>query len=675
MTEYPACPELWARNVGGSFATPNGIGGGWRFDPPDGTSVAQVDLQGSLQGLYGWEAAAYTIGTSARVLVGCPGLTCPGSSAGFAGGYPAFNSGPVILSVRCGASACSNGALGGQIYVSNASVTLNDYGLPTGRLTGGSLLSGGWKSGTQTVVVDGSDNIGIQSVRALIDGAVVASAARQCTPGQKVPCSNGATEVRVPTNGLSDGPHDVAAQVVDGSGNVITTGSSTFYVDTVAPTAPLDVAAAGGVGWRASNKFTITWRNPPQNAAPIAAARYTLCPDVPSDSTAEARSKLLAQCTTGTRSKRDLTSIDNLELPKTGQWDVKLWLVDEAGNEQPAKAVELDGLGFDDAPPSATGFTPPTPDDPTRVHMQAADSLSGLAGGSVEARRDGQTAWQPLPTDVTAGGLSAVVDDETLPKGLYFLRARVTDAAGLEASNDRTTTGDPATIKLPIRLASRLTTGRRGKRTCHGHGHTRTCRYHLVTKPNVRVGRSTRLYGRLTVSGTAMPGAQIEIWRQLKLTGAPWARVGTVITSRTGRFSYLARRGPARSIRFRYAGTPTVRGRNDDVALRVRASSTLRPSRRNVVNGEYVTFRGRLAGGWIPPTGALVELQVRSRGQWRTFAQPRASAKTGRYTYRYRFETVRGRASFKFRARIRQQPGFPFVTGTSRAVRVQVRGL
>jgi hypothetical protein len=431
----------------------------------------------------------------------------------------------------------------------------------------------------------------------------------------------------------------------------------------------------GGSGWRADDRVQLTWRNPPQNAAPIAAARYTLCPDIPVNSSSDARAGLLSECETTTRKGTNLTSIDDVELPKTGRWDLKLWLVDAAGNEQPTRAVKLQGLGYDDTPPSDIAFSAPTPDDPTRVHVRAEDSLSGVAGGAVEVRRDGQAAWQPLPTEVDPDGLSAVMDDETLPKGLYFMRARVTNAAGLEASNDRMIGGEPAMIKLPVRLASTLTAGRRGKRACRGHGKRRSCRYKLVKKPNVSVGRSTRLYGRLTVSGKAMPGTPIEVWRQLKLGGAQWVRLGTVTTSRTGRFSYLARRGPARSIRFRYGGTPTIRGRNGDVALRVRASSTLKPTRHHVVNGEYVTFRGRLKGGWVPPTGALVELQVRSRGQWRTFAQPRARAKTGRYAYRYRFETVRGRASFKFRARIRQQPGFPFITGTSRPVRVQVRGL
>ena len=267
------------------------------------------------------------------------------------------------------------------------------------------------------------------------------------------------------------------------------------------------------------------------------------------------------------------------------------------------------------------------------------------------------------------------MDDEVLPKGLYFLRARVTNAAGLEASNDRTADGQPAVLKLPIRLASHLRAGRRGHRHCRGQGRHRRCRSRLVTKPRVRVGRATRLYGRLKVAGKPMPGTQLEVWRRLDLDGAQWARIGTVSTSRSGRFSYRARRGPARVIRFRYAGTNTIRGRNGDVALRVRASTTFRPSRRTVINGEYVTLRGRLQGGWIPAAGALVELQVRTRGQWRTFAQPRADAKSGLWAYRYRFETVRGGASFRFRARVRRQPGFPFTTGSSRPVRIRVRGL
>ena len=94
-----------------------------------------------------------------------------------------------------------------------------------------------------------------------------------------------------------------------------------------------------------------------------------------------------------------------------------------------------------------------------------------------------------------------------------------------------------------------------------------------------------------------------------------------------------------------------------------------------MINGEYVTIHGHLRGGWIPAGGVLVELQVRARGAWRTFAQPRADSTTGRWTLRYRFETVRGGATYTFRANIRRQRGYPFTTGHSRTIAVTVHGL
>ena len=86
-------------------------------------------------------------------------------------------------------------------------------------------------------------------------------------------------------------------------------------------------------------------------------------------------------------------------------------------------------------------------------------------------------------------------------------------------------------------------------------------------------------------------------------------------------------------------------------------------------------FRGRLKGGRRPAGGVLVELQVRSRGKWRTFAQPRADGRRGAWRYQYRFETVSGGARFRFRARVRRQAGYPYATGHSRPITVRVRGL
>lgn len=673
---FPACPDLVARNVYQGQLAPYGTGGGWRFDPPPGTAIAIASLRGSVVGGGGWRASVYTEGVSARELIGCPGLTCSLGSAGFVD-FQTYNSGAVVIHVVCLAGGgCPGNALYGQAILNSSAITLSDGSPPTYALAGGSLLSGGWKTGPQTLTIEASDNSGIREVRALVDGARVASVVRACDYAQKVPCSNGQTSLQVALGGLADGAHTVSAEALDASGGPsLPSGSSTFYVDNTPPAAPLEAQVSSGAGWRADDEVSIAWRNPPQTAAPIAGAVWRICPQLPPDATATMTGQAQARCVSGSRPGTGLTAIEDLELPGPGLWRLKLWLVDSAGNQQPATAVELDGLGYDDSPPEAVAFQAPDPQDPARVRVAASDPVSGVASGVIEVRREDQSAWQPLATQADAAGLSALMDDEVLPKGLYFLRARVTNAAGLEASNDRFGDGQPATLKLPLRLASRVSAGRRGKRRCSGHGTRRRCRNQLVVRPSVGIGRQTRLYGRLTVAGKAMPNAAVQVWRQLGLDGGSWEQIATVTTSRTGRFSYLARRGPARIVRFRYPGSAQIRGRNGDVALRVRAATTFRPSRHTVINGEYVTFRGRLKGGWIPAAGALVEMQVRTRGEWRTFAQPRANPSTGRWSYRYRFETVRGRASFTFRARVRRQPGFPFITGSSGATRVRVRGL
>jgi len=670
---YAQCPTLVARNTGGAFSTAAGVSAGWVFRPPAGTVVDAFRISGAMSGRSGWQAALYN--ENGHVYEDCPGPSCPGASkplndSGYLGGGNA-----VIVRVRCGASSCPNNqGVTGQFNLQYSTFTIVDFTYPTVAIGGGTLIGGGWQSGVHTLAIDANDNSGISEYRAYIDGNLIRRAPAACNFGWKVPCPSGRAVLEVSTRGLTDGPHKVTAEAVDAAGNTDWTGAE-IYTDNTPPTQPQDLAVEGGSGWRAQETVKVSWRNPPQTSAPITGAAYRLCPALPENASAAQTAERAKRCVTGRRSGARLTAIKDLELPAPGIWNLSLWLVDGAGNHQPASAVEVKGLGFDDTPPGALAFVPLEADDPTRVRVRAVDAESGIAGGTVEVRRDGEQAWRPLPTQASADGLTAVLDDETLAKGLYFLRARAVNRAGLEASTDRDAAGQPAMARLPLRLASRVSAGRKGTRTCRGRGKARACRYRLVTKPRLRVGQATRLYGRLLVAGRALPGAGVEVWRRLELSGAGWARVGTVTTSRTGRFSYRARRGPARTIRFRYPGTAKIRGHNRDVALRVRASTSMRASRRSVINGEFVTFRGRLRGGWLPPAGALVELQVYSRGQWRTFAQPRARSGSGRWSYPYRFETVRGRASFRFRARVRRQPGFPFITGSSRPVRVLVRGL
>jgi hypothetical protein len=77
----------------------------------------------------------------------------------------------------------------------------------------------------------------------------------------------------------------------------------------------------------------------------------------------------------------------------------------------------------------------------------------------------------------------------------------------------------------------------------------------------------------------------------------------------------------------------------------------------------------------MPSVGKLVQLQAYSRGNWRTFATPRARARSRRWSYRYRFTATRGTVRYRFRAVVPAEGGFPFVRGTSESIGVSVRGL
>ena len=135
-----------------------------------------------------------------------------------------------------------------------------------------------------------------------------------------------------------------------------------------------------------------------------------------------------------------------------------------------------------------------------------------------------------------------------------------------------------------------------------------------------------------TVASACKRGAGVVIRRRWRSEYGPTC----------GWFSYLVPAGPSRLLRFRYAGAPKIRPQTREVHVRVRSISSIRASDRSVINGEPVTFSGRLRGGFIPPTGKLVELQYFDRGKWRTFRTFRAAASDGRWSYTYRFDNTRG---------------------------------
>jgi hypothetical protein len=107
--------------------------------------------------------------------------------------------------------------------------------------------------------------------------------------------------------------------------------------------------------------------------------------------------------------------------------------------------------------------------------------------------------------------------------------------------------------------------------------------------------------------------------------------------------------------------------------MRVSAATTVRVSRRRLRNGQTVTFSGRVRGLPVPSAGKLVEVQVRFSNGWQTFRTTR-SDQAGGWSSRYRFQRTRGLQRYRFRIRLPQEGGYPFETGVSRTLVVEVKG-
>jgi hypothetical protein len=661
LLAYTECPSggdgrrgLVARHALKAASAPPGAYAHMRFDAPPGTAV--IGLRASYR--FFRSDSSWQVGLSnGRTLVrGCQ-AGHPPCDIGSADEYIGVPASPTIyIETYCPGGCSLDGVNDPARWYRRASAALysatvriqDDVPPSIGALSGG-LWSDGWKGGVQDVRFSAVDNAGVRSSAVLVDGTARRSSTEACDFTRPAPCPNPSPAFQLDTTTIKpDGQHTLAVEVVDAAGNPTRT-SRTVLIDNTAPVTPVDVQVAGGAGWRSTNDFDVSWRNPQETAAPIAGAEFELCP-----------SGSLTSCVRGSRSGQGLSAIDDLKVPSAGEWDLRVWLRDQAGNHDPKTAVTLQ-LGWDDAAPELH-FAEPDPNDPTLLALSTRDAGSGVVRGSIEIKSVGSEVWRPLETSVQGRRVLARLEDERLRDGRYELRGYGADAAGNERTTQALANGAKAELRLPLRIKTSLRAGV-----------VRRTRFR--SRAFIRYGTPVRVKGRLTArGGNPVQDTEVVVLSRIRTDGSPWEPLATVKTSRTGRFSFRVPKGPSRVLQLRYGGTGTVRSATRTMSLLVRGRSTLRRDKRSYVNGEVMQLSGRLRGGRIPAEGKLVELQVRLRGSWRTFATTRADAK-GRWSYGYRFDGTRGRQLYRFRVRVPRESNYPYDTGTSKAIRVPVRGV
>lgn len=675
VTAYSACPSggnqrrgLIAHNVIARHGTPNAVNrgtlAGLVFVAPRGTVIVGIRAGYHFyRATPAWRAGLWN---GRKLIKGCGRGSAPCERSATDEYLPTPRSALLYVAVTCAAASCPNtrtgdkarGSLQAAASLYSATVWLEDDSPPTIDGAGGSLWSDGWHSGTQAVNFGASDNSGISQTQLSADGRILARDTKTCDLTRPIPCPQGGDEFPIDTSVIKpDGPHTLTITAVDAAGNPVKVDRR-ILIDNTPPAPPVALSSDGGYGWRRANSFSVRWQDPPDDGgAPVAGAVYEICPAAG------------GACVGGERDAAGITSLEGLSVPGPGDWLLRVWLRDAAGNADRRTAADPIDLRLDDEAPQAA-FLPQDPNDPTHVAVQATDGVSGVASGVIEMKRSDASDWHPLETTLSGNELVATIDDTHLRNGVYQLRARALDQAGNETSTDTRTDGAAAVVTLPLRLETRLRAGVVQVR--HGRHRKRVQVLHPVAR--VRFGKRAQLAGKLTSGdGTPLADAQVLVQQRPDGPEAAWTPVASLKTSPKGVFTYVAPPGVSRAIQFSYPGTPTIRAADREVIIGVVATTSFHVNRNNLRNGQAVVFSGRLLGGGVPAGGKLLELQVLLRGRWRTFTTLHSDDRGG-WRYVYRFASTTGKVVYQFRAQIPREATYPYAMGSSRRARVTVRG-
>lgn len=216
-------------------------------------------------------------------------------------------------------------------------------------------------------------------------------------------------------------------------------------------------------------------------------------------------------------------------------------------------------------------------------------------------------------------------------------------------------------------------------RPCNGERCSATARITLKSGTRgsqsvaVRYGGRAHIAGRLEApDGAPISGATIDVVAVSDRDDARAAVRGSAKTDATGQFAYDAPTGfsGAVALSYRMHLDTADEAARYEVRVRVVAGVRLAVDPTRTRNKHSVTFTGRILGS-PPRHRKMVELQARSGARWVTFATARSDG-GGRYRYRYRFERTFTRQTYAFRAVVRNETGWPYLTGSSNRVYVTV---
>jgi hypothetical protein len=253
-----------------------------------------------------------------------------------------------------------------------------------------------------------------------VDGSAVASSTYSCDFTYTVPCGDkSGASIAVDSRTLADGSHTVRVAAADPAANEALSDPRTITVDNHAPASPDALSVDGGSTWHDTNSFSASWLNPPGQTAPVSVAHYQLC-------AANGSGCYLEHQASGS----SIAHLDGISVPSKGEWTLRIWLEDAAGNVDSSRsAVTTLRYGTTPSTQSVTDSTQSTT-------PSTADDLSVISGPAT-------TTPPPLVSPFTRAVPALRVTSARFAHGRLVIRGR-------------TATGAAGAIVLRLRAGGRL---------------------------------------------------------------------------------------------------------------------------------------------------------------------------------------------------------------------------
>jgi hypothetical protein len=659
----------------------------WRWDAPPGTGITRVSgtwwhaLHDGIEqriGVANW-AGGFDVFADASTT----DVTPRDFVAGFTPAQPALED--RLLCARAESKSCSLEP-GSWSAIRALTITVEDD-YPPSSAVGGDMLAGGWLRGARQLGYHATDvGAGLSRTEALIDGITVVRHEHPCnaisisgewraTTMQPCPTDR-LGYYPIATTTFSDGPHSVGHCATDFAGNVNCLPAQTVLIDNNAPAHLRNPVLAGGDVWRRTNDFDLNWTNPDQGpASPIGGASWR----IEGPGSYDSGVKFVPG--------HDLSTLQNLFVPRAGLYSLSIWLRDEAGNEAPPSAVSVP-LRFDDIPPGVV-FDPTDAGTavPAQIRAQITDANSGPASGEIAYRRLESQEWTGLPAKFQHGDtadsaqlLARLPSD--LGPGTYVFRASAVDSAGNMASTTHRSDGTEMTVRkvapgavAAIKRAEPAQVAR-GKTRIFAH---LSWRKHSGTELTVPFGSAITLSGRLvSADGAGLAGRTLRIVSRPSRGALGRVRVDTIETGPHGGFQLRLAAGTSRRVAVSFPGEARLDGASrSPLTLRVRGGIEFQASPKALQTGDAVHFQGRVRtlGAPIPRRGKLIAIQYYESAakRWRPVLVTR-SDHSGRFHASYRFRYVSGSAHIRLRACALSEERWPYAPGASRPLTIRVTG-